>query len=371
MDCRETRERLSDYRDGSLSETVADGISRHLRECAGCSEVARSLDAVREGLRNLPPVPAPPELLGRIREATAAQPARSLFSRLKTPLETAAAVLLLVSAYWYWTGSPDTTATRPAVPAAPPVEIASRAPAPAVPPAPVQVARATPRTVAAPRPADQAAKPANRVEERSIASLPEDTPDPKVRAYTLADLPASPVLRASTMFRRDPALFPGGRAVGGIRVGRTRGNPGNGTVRGRRPDRQAPSAVPVRAGRVAGNGRGGPGRDGRADPGGRPAPWWDRGRDGPRRSRRHGGRPGASAGAHGAGVHRRPGPDREDPAGRDAREERPPRGAGPGNDRLHRKAAREVSAPQGASPSHVYLPSGTACLERGHFPPRI
>ena len=73
MDCRETRERLSDYRDGSLSETVADGISRHLRECAGCAEVARSLDAVREGLRNLPPVPAPPELLGRIREAIASK----------------------------------------------------------------------------------------------------------------------------------------------------------------------------------------------------------------------------------------------------------------------------------------------------------
>ena len=216
MDCSKTRERLSDYRDGSLSETVADGITRHLRECAGCAEVARSLDAVREGLRNLPPVSAPPELLGRIREAVAAQPARSLFSRLKAPLETAAAVLLLVSAYWYWTGSPDTTATRPAVPAAPPVEIASPAPAPAVPPAPVQVARTTPQTATPPQtvmasravpaapPADRAAKPAGRVEERSIATLPEDTPDPKVRVYSLADLPASPVLRASTMFRRIP-----------------------------------------------------------------------------------------------------------------------------------------------------------------------
>ncbi|MBE0603305.1 MAG: zf-HC2 domain-containing protein, partial [Deltaproteobacteria bacterium] len=116
MDCKETLERLSDYRDGSLSGTVADGISRHLGECAGCAEVQRSLDAVRKGLLDLPPVPAPPELLGRIREAIASEggaasssaggpaadtPARSVFSRLKVPLETAAAVLLLSSAYWY------------------------------------------------------------------------------------------------------------------------------------------------------------------------------------------------------------------------------------------------------------------------------
>jgi len=204
MDCKETLERLSDYRDGSLPGTVADAISRHLGECAGCAEVQRSLDAVRKGLLDLPPVPAPPELLGRIREAIAAAepPARSALSRLKVPIETAAAVLLLASAYWYWAGSPPATTARPAGPVAPPVEIASPAPTPAVPPPPVQVARATPQTVTATPLPDRAVKPVDRGEERSIASLPEDTPDPKIRVYSLADLPASPVLRASTRFNR-------------------------------------------------------------------------------------------------------------------------------------------------------------------------
>ncbi|MBP2676098.1 MAG: hypothetical protein H6Q84_2938 [Deltaproteobacteria bacterium] len=217
MDCKETLERLSDYRDGSLSGTVAEEISRHLGECAGCAEIMRSLDAVRKGLLGLPPVPAPPELLGRIHEAIASEggaasssaggpaadaPARSVFSRLKVPLETAAAVLLLASAYWYWAESPPATTARPAGPAAPPVEIASPAPTPVVPPPPVRVAGATPRTVTAPPLPVREAKPADRGEERSIASLPEDTPDPKVRVYSLADLPASPVLRASTRFNR-------------------------------------------------------------------------------------------------------------------------------------------------------------------------
>ncbi len=217
MDCRETLERLSDFRDGSLCETAMKGVSLHIGKCKDCAEVARSLDAVRDGLRGLPPVSAPPELFERIREAVALEgaqastgdgpaadaPARSAFSRLKAPLETAAAVLLLASAYWYWTGtSAPVTAIRPSQQAAPPAEVASAAPVAAVPPAPVRVARTSPRTVPAPAPALRAAEPENRNGERSIATLPEGTPDPKVRAYSLADLPASPVLRASTRFSR-------------------------------------------------------------------------------------------------------------------------------------------------------------------------
>lgn len=245
MDCSKTRERLSDFLDGSLSGTVGKEISRHLGECPGCAEVARSLDAVREGLRNLPPVPAPPELLGRIREAVAAEGGaaggsaggtaattptspdsapgrrtRTVFSRLKVPLQTAAAVLLVASAYRYWAESPTATIDRTAATALPPAEIASPVPAPeapappAVSPAPVQVARetrlpaVTPRA-AAPPPTERANESVDHDEERSISSLPEDTPDPKVRVYSLSDLPSSPVLRASTRFRRiQPAQAP-------------------------------------------------------------------------------------------------------------------------------------------------------------------
>ncbi len=144
------------------------------------------------GSATCPRFPLRPELLGRIREATAAfTPARSLFSRLKTPLETAAAVLLLVSAYWYWTGSPDTTATRPAVPAAPPVEIASPASPPAAPPAPVQVARATPRTVAAPRPARTGRRRNPRTASRRDRSLPFRR-TPRTRKSASIPCPISP-----------------------------------------------------------------------------------------------------------------------------------------------------------------------------------
>jgi anti-sigma factor RsiW len=225
MDCRGIQEKLSDFRDGSLPGNTAKEVSLHLETCAECAEIARSLDAVREGLRRLPPAPAPPELLERIREAAAresiaspsgngpAAPARSLFSRLKTPLEAAAAILLVVSAYWLWPGAhtPSTvpaptaslaTAPGPAADSSPPAEIPPRpaatpaAASPGPPAAPVRVARTE-----APPPL-RTAEPATRNEERSIATLPENTPDPKVRNYSLADLPTSPVLRASTRFGR-------------------------------------------------------------------------------------------------------------------------------------------------------------------------
>ncbi|MBP2674280.1 MAG: hypothetical protein H6Q84_1120 [Deltaproteobacteria bacterium] len=213
MDCRDARERLSDFRDGSLPGTVMEELSLHLQGCPECSEVDRSLRKVRDLLRDLPPVPAPPELIGRVREAIApenvpasARPVRTVFSRLKTPLEAAAAVLLLASAYWYWAGSAPTTLPS-AVPGKPsaPVEIASPV-SPPTPPVrtarPAQpVARPESRLAAAPSPRDrEEAKTGNG--ERSIATLPEGTPDPKVRVYSLSDLPASPVLRASTRFRR-------------------------------------------------------------------------------------------------------------------------------------------------------------------------
>ncbi|MEW6719881.1 MAG: zf-HC2 domain-containing protein [Thermodesulfobacteriota bacterium] len=215
MDCREVRECLSDYRDGSLPETVGDGISHHLLECAGCAEVDRSLGTVREQLRKLPPVPAPPELFGRIRDAVAGEsrPVRSAFSRWMVPLEAAAALLLFASVYWYWSGSAPVTA--PGTPPAP-AEIASAAltespspsPArdvpqsPAITPAPPRIARTAPRAVAAIPPTEP------ERERGSISTLPEDTPDPKERVYTIADLPAVPVLRASTNFRRIAPVVP-------------------------------------------------------------------------------------------------------------------------------------------------------------------
>jgi hypothetical protein len=61
------------------------------------------------------------------------------------------------------------------------------------------------RSIIAPEPAPSVSRPAANAiqyEERSIASLPEDISEPKIRVYSLADLPAAPVLRADTRFAR-------------------------------------------------------------------------------------------------------------------------------------------------------------------------
>ena len=190
MDCRDATERMSEYQDGLLSAAAAGDVSGHLRECGECAAAARSLEAVRELLRSLPPPPAPPELLARVREAVAREetgaasvavglpsnlPGGSLRSRLRIPLEAAAAVLLVASIYWYQKGSPP--ASRPQAPPAPPA-VATSAPPPK-----------TDRQTAG---AETVAR------KREVASLPAGTPEPKARFYSQADLPAAPALRAST-----------------------------------------------------------------------------------------------------------------------------------------------------------------------------
>jgi len=187
MDCRDATERMSEYQDGLLSAAAAEDVSSHLRECGECAAAARSLEAVRELLRSLPPPPAPPELLARVREAVAREetgaaslaaglpsnlPGGSLRSRLRIPLEAAAAVLLVASIYWYQKGSP------PASPPQAPPAVATPAPPPK---ADRQIAGT--ETVA---------------RKREVASLPAGTPEPKARIYSQADLPAAPALRAST-----------------------------------------------------------------------------------------------------------------------------------------------------------------------------
>jgi len=229
MDCRDVMERLSDYQDGASGS--AEAVGAHLRECAGCSEAARSLAAVREGLRRLPPLTAPPELVARVREAvaredggpapvsagTAAPPgARSVLSRLRIPLEAAAAVLFVASIYWYQKGSPP-------------------APVPQAPPAPAGTAAPAPETApdSSPRLPGKIAKSPEResriAEKAEVASLPPGTPEPKSRAWSPAELPAAPAVRASSESARivpgeaGPPAAPGApEAQGGAAPGATR-----------------------------------------------------------------------------------------------------------------------------------------------------
>ncbi|MGE5247872.1 MAG: zf-HC2 domain-containing protein [Verrucomicrobiota bacterium] len=216
MGCTEFQEQLSDFQDGTLPADAAAELSSHLRACGDCAEVARTLEGLRDHLRSLPPLPAPPELLPRIREAIAREaaaaapaapgpPGTTVSSRLKAPLQAAAVLLLVASAYWYQYG-----AVAPVVrkgPATPQGAVSSEA-------GPGAARVAPPAAKAAPsRNARTAAAPERTAERRGISTLPPDTPEPKVRVWSRADLPAAPALLAGTDAERIVPGFPAGGSV--------------------------------------------------------------------------------------------------------------------------------------------------------------
>jgi len=223
MDCTVLREQLSDFHDGFLAGAVADEVSRHLEACSECAEIDRTLGALREQLRRLAPLPAPPELLARVRESVAresapgrlavsAGPARPFALRMRIPLQAAAAVLLVATVFWY---QHQGTSVPPPVgkTTVEPARTASSTP-------PAAARRATPGTSG--RPVAAARRPAapdaghwasleRDMRREGVSSLPPDTPEPKVRVWSRADLPAAPALRAGTDAERIVPGFPVGR----------------------------------------------------------------------------------------------------------------------------------------------------------------
>ena len=210
MDCTQARNLLSEYQDGALDADAAAPLAAHLRGCGECAGCADSLLAVREALRSLPPDPAPPELLARVLAAVetegrgaradsvagGAVAARPFLSRFRIPLEAAAAVLLFASVYWYRQTSappvlPPSAPTAQAPDATPPAGISPEASSRAVsvPPSAARLPRGNPRTA--------------KKEETPAAAKP--------RAWTEADLPSAPAIRASSDSERIvPAAPPSG-----------------------------------------------------------------------------------------------------------------------------------------------------------------
>ena len=203
MDCAQVRNRLSDHQDGALDAAAAAALAAHLRGCRECAGCADSLLAVRESLRGLPPDPAPPELLARVLAAVEAEDrdvragsspggagaARSFTSRFRIPLEVAAAVLLFASVYWYRQTSappvpPLPAPTAQAPDATPPVGISPEASSGAV-----SVPRGNTKTA--------------KKEEAPAAAKP--------RAWTEADLPSAPAVRASSDSERIVPVAPPSR----------------------------------------------------------------------------------------------------------------------------------------------------------------
>ena len=207
MDCAQARNLLSEHQDGTLDAPAAAALALHLRGCPECGGCADSLLAVREALRSLPPDPAPPELLARVLAAVEAEDrgalaasapggagsAKPFLSRFRIPLEAAAAVLLFASVYWYRQTSappvpPLPAPTAQAPDAKPPVGISpeTSSGAVSVPPPATRLPRGNPMTA--------------KKEETPVAAKP--------RAWTEADLPSAPAIRASSDSERIVPVAP-------------------------------------------------------------------------------------------------------------------------------------------------------------------
>jgi hypothetical protein len=70
--CETIRRRLTEYLDGELDSEHGSVVRGHLRECAGCRQVARDEAALRDGLRTLPPVDPPASLWSGVQAQLAA-----------------------------------------------------------------------------------------------------------------------------------------------------------------------------------------------------------------------------------------------------------------------------------------------------------
>jgi anti-sigma factor RsiW len=143
--CEDFRAKLTAYLDGELEDDRGSAVRGHLRGCAACRDVARDEAALRDGLRDLPPVDPPASLwagvqarLAAAEVADAERPAwRRALSRWLVPQQLVLAgvgIAALVTLVVWKTRHADAPTT---VPAPPPHEIAAAPPqqfAPAVQP---------------------------------------------------------------------------------------------------------------------------------------------------------------------------------------------------------------------------------------------
>jgi hypothetical protein len=72
VSCDDIRPQLTAYLDGELADDRGSVIRGHLRGCAACRDVARDEAAIRDGLRDLPPVDPPASLWSGVQARLAA-----------------------------------------------------------------------------------------------------------------------------------------------------------------------------------------------------------------------------------------------------------------------------------------------------------
>lgn len=101
MDCREVRERLSEYIDEVLDRGTASRIGRHLEGCADCTDVYASMTNLIGHMREMDVVDEPADLLDNVKTRLDSRFSwdrlwRRLFSppAVKLPIGAAAAALV-------------------------------------------------------------------------------------------------------------------------------------------------------------------------------------------------------------------------------------------------------------------------------------
>jgi len=75
--CNEVQTKLTEYMDGRLSGREMQLIAAHLEKCRGCAGERTSIEQMQSSLSALGPVPAPEDMLLRIRVAISQERARS------------------------------------------------------------------------------------------------------------------------------------------------------------------------------------------------------------------------------------------------------------------------------------------------------
>jgi hypothetical protein len=70
--CKTIQPRLTAYLDGDIADDHGSVVRGHLRECAACRELARDEAALRDGLRQLPPLDPPASLWAGVQAQLAA-----------------------------------------------------------------------------------------------------------------------------------------------------------------------------------------------------------------------------------------------------------------------------------------------------------
>ncbi len=103
MACKDIREQLSAYLEGTVSPEDRAAIEDHLKSCSLCSEALSDLSKTLECVKNLEEVAPPPWLTQKVmaRIRAEARPGKSLFRRLfyplhvKLPIEAVATVLVV------------------------------------------------------------------------------------------------------------------------------------------------------------------------------------------------------------------------------------------------------------------------------------